>query len=105
MPLTWQADQNKITLTFQAEIYNNQTLEHIYDRIGPGFTLCIYKVIEDDKIQRKNLELITRVHDLSLPLPWNEESYPDHITTLVLLHNPSSDSDSMATSDAPTIPL
>lgn len=105
MPLTWASDPRKITITFLAEIYNDQTLDHALDRVGDGYVLCMYHLSDDPKILRKKLHLEKHVHEIVLSEDWLQAEYPDHVTTLVLLHNPGSDHDSMRTSDTPTIPL
>lgn len=103
MPLTWVTDPKKITITFQAEIYNNQILVHKADRIGNGYALCIYEIIENEEENREKMQLSKETHTLNLPKIWDDISYEDHLTTLVIMHNPSADSDSMATTDAPNM--
>ncbi|MEJ2596128.1 MAG: hypothetical protein P8100_13625 [bacterium] len=103
MPITWDADRKKITITFQAEIYDNQSLNPAYDRIGDGYALCIYKVKEDTTTPRDKLKLKKYTHHLKLEKDWDDDKHPDHITTLILLHNPTADNDSMTTADAPNM--
>ena len=115
MPLTSKKKENEILITFQAIIDNSKQLYHVIDRIGEGYALCMYKLGPRRKSIRKsraNLpppnydypegeRLETYVHTMKLKSPWAKEK--NHTTTLFIIHNPASDSDSMSTSDAPMI--
>ena len=111
MPITWENKENEITITFQAVIGNDQDLVHTHDRIGTGYALCIYKLVPKrisagksktppaptDFKEGEKLETI--VHTMDLKYDWKKDE--DHITSLVILHNPAADEDSMSTSEAP----
>lgn len=116
MPVTWKKKENEITINFQAIIPNDKDLKHLEDRIGKGFALCIYKMVQRSIAKRKSKaalpppnygfpegeRLVTFSHTIALEYPWVKDR--DHITSLVILHNPAADSDSMVTSDAPMLP-
>ena len=103
MPITWDGDKKKITITFLAEIYNNQSLVAQPSRIGDGYACCVFKVDEDEETQRTKKHLEKTTHDIVLQADWDKSDQPDHITTLILLHNPAADNDSMETANAPTL--
>jgi hypothetical protein len=108
MPMT-SNDKKIITITFQAEIYKHQDIEHVEDRTGKGYALSLFKVFDSNTKPTKEKvspivpdfgkKLITRVHHIKLDENWDKVE--NHVTSLLLLHNPAADSDSMVTSDAP----
>lgn len=103
MPLRWENDSQKITLLFHVILYNDQTIEPLVDRTGPGYALSLFKIYTDPKIKRESQNLEKVKWDVDLTVPWNDPDYENHVTTLMILHNPAADNDSMATSDAPMI--
>jgi len=103
MPLRWANDPQKITLLFQVILYNDQKIEPLVDRTGPGYALSLFNIHTDPKIKRESQHLEKVKWDVDLTVPWDDPSHENHVTTLMILHNPAADSDSMATSDAPMI--
>lgn len=102
MPVTWESNKHEIAVTFQVLLYNDQTIRPLKNRIGDGFALCRFKIEKLPDLPKMPQRLETVKANLDLDKrSWDDPDYPDHITTLVIKHNPSIDSDSMATSDAP----
>jgi hypothetical protein len=103
MLLRWEDDPRKITLLFHLILFNDQTIKSDVDRTGPGYALSLFKIYSDPKIKRESQRLEKVRRDIDLTVPWNDPDHENHVTTLMILHNPAADSDSMATSDAPMI--
>ncbi len=102
--MTWKDQPSKITIAFQVILYNNQKISHFANRMGDGYALCMYKIEQDPKIPRESERLESHYAEICLQKPWLDLDYDNHVTSLMIIHNPASDSDSMSTSDAPMLP-
>lgn len=102
--------QNKkpttITVAFSLLLSNRQELEYLDTRFGKGYASVVYRIntVSED-IKQPEERIVREARNIDFLVETEEEfdRTSDHITSLLIIHNPAMDRESMTTMDAPTI--